>query len=156
MRSYEVIRHAVEEPGVKAVAAFLKVSPGLVYKWCEPPASEGRTESSGSRNPLDRVRDLYEITKDIRLIRWLCNHANGFFVANPPVHDTRKDHERSVVMETRTVMKDFSELMVEITRALENDPVIDPHEAVRIRQKWEDVKGQLEGFVLRAERGHYR
>lgn len=156
MRSYEVIRQAVEEPGVKAVAAHLRVSPGLVYKWCEPPAGEGRTESSGSRNPLDRVRDLYEITRDIRLIRWLCNQADGFFVANPAHAATRKDHERNVVMETRNVMKDFSELLLEITKALENDPVIDPNEAVRIREKWEDVKGQLEAFVIRCERGHYR
>src|SRR4051812_5698319 len=40
MKSYEVIRQAVDEPGVKAVAAALKVSPALVYKWCEPPADE--------------------------------------------------------------------------------------------------------------------
>ena len=38
MKSYEVIRQAVDEPGVKAVAAALKVSPALVYKWCEQPA----------------------------------------------------------------------------------------------------------------------
>jgi len=30
MKSYEVIRQAVEEPGVKAVAGELKVSPALV------------------------------------------------------------------------------------------------------------------------------
>jgi hypothetical protein len=156
MRSYEVIRAAVDEPGVKAVAAAMKVSPGLVYKWCEPPADEGLSESSGSRNPLDRVRDLYMLTKDIRLVRWLCNEAGGFFVSNPVVPDTRKDFERTVVMETRAVMRDFSELLDEITAALENEPGIDSKEAVQIRQRWEDLKGQLERFVIRAERGHYR
>ena len=36
----DLIRQAVDEPGVKAVAAALKVSPALVYKWCEPPAEK--------------------------------------------------------------------------------------------------------------------
>ena len=34
MKSYEIIKQAVDEPGVKAVAAALKVSQALVYKWC--------------------------------------------------------------------------------------------------------------------------
>jgi hypothetical protein len=159
MRSYEVIRSAVDEPGVKAVAAALKLSPALVYKWCEPPAEEGLAESSGSRNPLDRVRDLYLLTKDIRLIRWLCNEAGGFFVANPVAPETpaeQKNFERNAVMETRTIMRDFSEVLDEITAALENDPGIDSHEAIQIRQRWEDLKSQLERFVIRCERGHYR
>ena len=83
MKSYEVIRQAVDEPGVKAVAAALKVSPALVYKWCEPPADNEDPEQSGAKNPLDRVREMYLLTKDIRLIRWLCNEAGGFFVSNP-------------------------------------------------------------------------
>jgi hypothetical protein len=156
VRSYEVIRSAVEEPGVKAVAAALKVSPALVYKWCEPPADEGLPETSGSRNPLDRVRDLYLLTKDIRLVRWLCNEAGGFFVANPVMPETKKDFEKNVVMETRNVMRDFSVLLDEITKSVENDPGIDSREAVAIRQRWESLKSQLEGFVIRAERGHFR
>ena len=83
MKSYEVIRKAVDEPGVKAVAAALKVSPALVYKWCEPPAEEGDPDQSGAKNPLDRVRELYLQTKEKGLINWLCNEAGGFFVTNP-------------------------------------------------------------------------
>ena len=41
MKSYEIIRNAVDDLGVKAVAAGLKVSAALVYKWCEPPAEKG-------------------------------------------------------------------------------------------------------------------
>src|SRR5690606_31885366 len=62
MKSYEVIRQAVEEPGVKAVAAALKVSAALVYKWCEPPADESDPDQSGAKNPLDRAREMYQIT----------------------------------------------------------------------------------------------
>ena len=101
MKSYEVIRQAVDEPGVKAVAAALKVSPALVYKWCEQPAEADDPDQSGAKNPLDRVREMYMLTKDIRLIRWLCNEAGGFFVANP-VPELRKSLDESIFNETRS------------------------------------------------------
>src|SRR5579862_2702342 len=85
MKSYDVIRQAVEERGVKAVAAALKVSPALVYKWCEPPSEAGDPDQSGTKNPLDRVREIYQLTRDIRVVRWLCNEAGGFFVPDPEV-----------------------------------------------------------------------
>src|SRR3954454_18459456 len=110
MKSYEVIRQAVEEPGVKAVAAALKVSPALVYKWCEPPAEEKDPDQSGAKNPLDRVREMYALTKDIGLIRWLCNEAGGFFVVNP-AQDPGKSLDESVFAETRAMVRDFSELL---------------------------------------------
>jgi hypothetical protein len=52
MKSFDVIRQAVEEPGVKAVAGALKVSPALVYKWCEAPPVEDDPDQSGAKNPL--------------------------------------------------------------------------------------------------------
>ena len=56
MKSYDVIRKAIDEPGVKAVAARLRVSAALVYKWCEPQPDSEDPDQSGARNPLDRVR----------------------------------------------------------------------------------------------------
>src|SRR5215213_8425367 len=100
MKSFEVIRQAVDEPGVKAVAAALRVSPALVYKWCEPPAEEGDPDQSGAKNPLDRVREMYLLTKDIRLIRWLCNEADGFFVSDP-VPELRKSLDENIFTESR-------------------------------------------------------
>ncbi len=154
MKSYEVIRTAVDEPGVKAVAAALKVSPALVYKWCEPPANQDDPDQSGARNPLDRVRDMYMLTKDIRLIRWLCNEAGGFFVANP-VPEIRKSLDEQIYNETRSMFRDFSELLDAITESTEDDPHIDFQEADVIRQKWEDLKACLERFVISCEKGHY-
>ena len=110
MKSYDVIRTAVDEPGVKSVAAALKVSPALIYKWCEPPADESDPDQSGAKNPLDRVREMYLLTKDIRLIRWLCNEAGGFFVSNP-VPEIRKSTDEAVYVETRAMFRDFSELL---------------------------------------------
>lgn len=155
MKSYEIIRQSVEEPGVKAVAASLKVSPALVYKWCEPPADEADPEQSGAKNPLDRVREIYLLTKDIRLIRWLCNEAGGFFVANP-VPEIRKTSDEAVYNETRKMVRDFSELLEAVTASVENDPHIDPDEADLIRERWEDLKASAERFVISCERGHYR
>jgi hypothetical protein len=154
MKSHEVIRQAVEEPGVKAVAAALKVSSALVYKWCEPPAEREDPDQSGAKNPLDRVREMYQLTKDIRLIRWLCNDAGGFFVASPKPEFT-KSLDESIFTETRAMVREFSELLETVTDSMENEPGIDAQESDEIRQKWEDLKACVERFVLSCEKGHY-
>jgi hypothetical protein len=154
MKSYEVIRTAVDEPGVKAVAAALKVSAALVYKWCEPPADSEDPDQSGAKNPLDRVREMYLLTRDIRLIRWLCNEAGGFYVANP-VPEIRKTVDEQIYNETRSMVRDFSELLDAVTASVEDDPHIDLDEADEIRQKWEDLKACVERFVISCEKGHY-
>lgn len=155
MKSYEVIRESLEEPGVKALAAALRVSPALVYKWCEPPADGEDPDQSGAKNPLDRVRDMYLLTKDIRLIRWLCNQAGGFFVADPVPHPTHSP-QRSVIDQTRLMMREFSEMLDTVTEAVEDDQYIDADEATAIRQRWEDLKSAAEFFTLSCEKGHYR
>ena len=155
MKSYEVIRQAVDEPGVKAVAAALKVSPALVYKWCEPPAEADDPDQSGAKNPLDRVREIYALTKDIRVIRWLCNQADGFFVSNP-VPELRKSRNESIFNETHGMVREFSELLDAVTESVEDDAQVNAEEADRIRQRWEDLKACVERFVISCERGHYR
>ena len=155
MKSFEVIRQAVDEPGVKAVAGALKVSPALVYKWCEPPAEADDPDQSGAKNPLDRVREMYMLTKDIRLVRWLCNEADGFYVSNP-VPELRKSVDEVIFNETRSMVRDFSELLETVTESVEDDTVIDENEADAIRQKWEDLKACVERFVIACEKGHYR
>ncbi|HEX8340290.1 MAG TPA: phage regulatory CII family protein [Tepidisphaeraceae bacterium] len=156
MKSHEVIKNAVEEPGVKAVAATLKVSAALVYKWCEPPADPGDPDQSGARNPLDRVRDLYTVTRDIRLVRWLCNQAGGFFVANPAPADKSHGRDHAFYVQTRGLVRDFSHLLDTVTESVEDDQSVDDHEAEQIRQRWEDLKANLEHFVTLCETGHFR
>jgi len=153
MKSYEVIRTAVDDLGVKAVAAALRVSPALVYKWSEPPAEHDDPEQSGAKNPLDRVRELYQQTKDIRLIRWLCNEAGGFFVSNP-VPEVRRHKDETIVNETKMMVRDFSELLETVTQSAE-DSIVGPAEADRIRQKWEDLKACVEHFAVGCEKGYY-
>ncbi|HZZ45013.1 MAG TPA: hypothetical protein VFE58_18905 [Tepidisphaeraceae bacterium] len=155
MKSYDVIRQAVDEPGVKAVAGALRVSPALVYKWCEQSPANEDPDQSGAKNPLDRVKEMYLLTKDIRLIRWLCNEAGGFYVANP-VPELRKPIGESVFNETQCMMRDFSELLDAVTESVDDDASIDEQEAIEIRQKWEDLKATAERFVIACEKGHYR
>lgn len=154
MKSYEVIREAVQEPGVKSVAAALRVSAALVYKWCEPTPEQDVGEQSGAKNPLDRARDLYVLTKDIRLIRWLCNEADGFYVSNPQP-EVNKHAEHTIWTESRKMVRDFSELLETVNESVEDDASVDRQEADEIRQKWEDLKMQVERFVIGCERGFY-
>ena len=153
MKSYEVIRHAVDGPGVKSVAAGMKVSAALVYKWCEPAADEADPDQSGTKNPLDRVGELFAQTKDAKLVRWVCNLAGGFFVPNPlpPAGSL----EQNMYRQTRTLVRDFSELLDTVTESMENDHQVDLNEADTIRQKWEDLKCNVEHFVLLCEKGHF-
>jgi len=154
MKSYEIIRQAVEEQGVKAVAAALKVSPALVYKWCEPPAEQDDPDQSGAKNPLDRVRELFHKTRDIHLVRWLCNEAGGFFVPNP-ASEHRKSRDESIFNQTKDMVREFSELLHAVTESVEDDSKIDREEADKIRETWEDLKACVEHFVVGCEKGHY-
>ena len=154
MKSHEVIRGAVEEPGVKAVAARLKVSAALVYKWCEPPESASDPDQSGARNPLDRVREMYDITQDVHLIRWVCNAAGGFFVPNPRL-DPGHTIDQDIYRQTRHLVRDFSELLEAVSESMDDDNYVDEEEAEVIRQKWEDLKASVEHFVVLCEAGHF-
>ena len=153
MQSWEVLREAIEAIGVKSVASRLKVSSALVYKWCqEPPAS--RNLGSGARNPLDRIGVLIDMTHDPRLVNWLCQHAGGFFSANPEVTLGERDEE--LLGTTQQVVHDFSALLTEISQSIENDGVISPGEAERIRQSWEVLKSHVERFAVACEKGVYQ
>lgn len=77
-----MLRDAIERVGVKAVASTLNISTALVYKWCQESPRDDPA-ASGARNPLDRLRRIYDLTHDERLVQWLCAAANGFFVRNP-------------------------------------------------------------------------
>lgn len=154
MKSYDVIRQAVDGPGVKAVAAGMKVSAALVYKWCEPAADENDPEQSGTKNPLDRLAELVRETGDLRLVRYACNQAGGFYVPNPePAANGNLD--QNIYRQTRTMVRDFSELLDSVTASVENDHQIDLKEADTIRQKWEELKQNVEHFVLLCEKGHF-
>jgi len=152
MESYEVLREAIEDVGVKALAAELRLSPALVYKWCQ---ESGRDEGdgSGARNPLDRLAEILRVTSNRRVVDWLCHEAGGFYVANPKLE--RRPEGVALLAETQRLVREFSQLLLTVTRAIENDGFIEGDEADGIRLAWERLKSTAEAFTVACEQGIY-
>ena len=153
MRSYEVLRKASDTIGVKALAAELKLSPALVYKWCQE-WDPNDSDASGARNPLDRLDQVIRATGDDGPVHWLCQQAGGFFVKNPDA--ATGDFSMSLVVDTQRLVRDFSQLLLTVTQSIEDDGQIEESEARRIRQAWELFKSTVEAFAIACERGIYR
>ena len=152
LRSDEVLKKAADGIGVKALAAALKLSPALIYKWCQAHDPDD-PDSSGARNPLDRLAEIYEATGDPEVINWICHHAGGFFVVNPVVESD--DVATELLMSTQRLVKEFSDMLEEVSRSIANDGLILPDEAKRIRRHWEALKRVAETFVVNSEKGKY-
>ncbi|MCO6435688.1 MAG: helix-turn-helix domain-containing protein [Phycisphaerae bacterium] len=153
MRSHEILKRAADRVGVKALAAELRLSPALIYKWCQE-FDATDPDASGARNPLDRLSDLVRLTGDHAVVNWLCHEANGFFVRNPA--PPTPDISTELLINTQRLVKEFSDLLLTVTRSIEDDGQIEPHEADRIRQEWEVFKSYVESFVVACEQGAYR
>ncbi len=152
MQSYEVLREAVEEVGAKALAAELRLSPALVYKWCQA-FDRDDPDASGARNPLDRLADIVRLTGSRNVVNWLCHEAHGFFVSNPQM--TAADVETELLVNTQKLVREFSRLLTTVTRSIEDDGRIEPTEADRIRRCWERLKCSAEAFTVACEQGMY-
>lgn len=153
MQSHEVLREAAEKVGVKRLASQLRLSPALIYKWCEA-ADPKDPDASGTRNPLDRLRDIVKITGHIPVVSWLCHEADGFFVHNPEAQC--ENINTDLLQSTQHLVRGFSDLLNEVSESVADDGYIEADEAERIRQEWEQLKTTAETFVVACERGLYR
>jgi hypothetical protein len=147
MESHEVLRRALRKTSPKAVAADLGVSLSLVYKWAEKPSDDG----SGSRNPLDRLLQIIDLSGDTGITEWLCRQQGGHFVKNPDVSDVQIDH---VLPATQEIIGQFSDLLNQISAAAA-DHSVTPQEASEIRQCWDKLKSYAEAFVRSCEAGNF-
>lgn len=152
MRSHEVLKKAADIVGVKSLAATLRLSPALVYKWCQE-WDPNDPDASGARNPLDRLKDIVDTTGDVDVVNWLCGQADGFFTRNP--RELTKDLGTELVITTQRLVKEFSQLLLTVTKSIEDDGEIEPDEAVRIRNAWELFKRTVESFTVACESGVY-
>lgn len=148
MESHEVLKTACDRCGPKEVAAEVGISLSLVYKWTQPNTDLG----SGSRNPLDRIIEIMKVTRDPRIMSWLCEQAGGYFVRNPE-SSCEKGYE--VLPATTEIVKQFGALLGEISRAAQ-DNVITEKESATIRHIWDALKSYIEGFVNCCEEGDFR
>lgn len=153
MRSHEVLKRAADTVGVKTLAATLRLSPALIYKWCQE-SDANDPDASGARNPLDRLADIIRETKDTSVANWLCHEAGGFFVANPKV--VAPDVETELLVNTQQMVRSFSQLLLTVTKSIEDDGQIEPAEADRIRSAWEKFKTTVETFTVACERGLFQ
>lgn len=149
MESHEVLKRAFENSpaGPKEIASEMGVSLSLVYKWAQPNNDSG----SGSRNPLDRVSQLMELTREPALAEWLCRRAGGYYVRNPK-SSCEKGYE--VVPATHEIVQQFAGLLAVISQAA-LDNTITPDESKEIRHVWDRLKAYCEGFVRCCEEGDF-
>jgi hypothetical protein len=148
MESHEVLKQALRKTTPKAVAAELGVSLSLVYKWAEKPAAF----TPGSKNPLDRLLQIIELSGDTGIIEWICLRQGGHFVKDPDVNGHRAGQILPAIQE---IIGQFSELLNEISTAAD-DQVVTKMEAGEIRQCWDKFKSYAEGFVRSCENGDFK
>ena len=148
MESHEIIRRALRKTSPKAVAAELGVSLSLVYKWAEKPG----VDAAGSRNPLDRVLRIMELSDDPGILEWLCLKRGGHFIVDPDVSGVRIDH---VLPATQEIIGQFSDLLARISAAA-TDHSVTREEADEIRQCWDRLKSYAEAFVRACEKGDFK
>ena len=154
MKSYEVLRKAIDQVGVKTIAAELNLSSALIYKWCQECAKEDADPTmSGAVNPLDRIKEIYEKTKEVELIDWICRMANGYFVQNALIDD--HTYDARLFKNTQKLIKQFSDTLEKISECFDNDNKITCKEAESIRKEWEELKSIGEGFVYACELGKF-
>lgn len=148
MQSYELIREVLKTTSAKQVSADLGLSMSLIYKWAEKPEADS---GGGSANPLERVDQLMQCSRDPRIIHWLCQRFGGFFIKNPRVHNSHPDF---LIPATNEIVQDFADLLAVIAAAA-GDSHIDATEAKNIRKRWEELKVATETFVACCENGNF-
>lgn len=143
--SWQVLKKSVDKNGIKHLAHELKLSPALIYKWCQKPLSEDDPFSSGASNPLDRIRMIYEKTEDIDIVQWICQCADGFYCANP-----KKINKKNIIEDMQVIINEFSDLLKAASSSLD-DNKISEQEADKIRKEWEELKTTGESMVISLE-----
>ncbi len=148
MQSHEVLREVLKSTSAKQISSDLNLSLSLIYKWAETPDPEALSQSY---NPLDRVDQLFQSTRDLRLIHWICERSGGFFIRNPK---TTHSHPDYLIPATNQIVQEFADLLAVVASAAA-DNSITPAEAKKIRARWEQLKTVTETFVHCCESGNF-
>jgi hypothetical protein len=148
MQSHEVLREVLKSTSAKQISSDLNLSLSLIYKWAETPDPEALSQSY---NPLDRVDQLFQSTRDLRLIHWICERSGGFFIRNPK---TTHSHPDYLIPATNQIVQEFADLLAVVASAAADNSV-DAPEAKKIRARWEQLKTVTETFVHCCESGNF-
>lgn len=108
-----------------------------------------------SPNFLDKVYNFIDATitttGQSAVLDELAKEFGFVLVENPNLSVTKQP----AINQIAKMLNDFAELVDEVGQA-HQDSNIDCDEAARIREKWETMKKETEGFVLACETGMYR
>src|SRR4030095_7056757 len=115
MQSHEVLREVLKSTSAKQIASDLNCALSLIYKSTEPPVAD-----TTNSNPLDRVDQLLETTKDPRIIHWLCQRAGGFFIKNPKLHHAHPDF---LIPATNEIVQEFADLLAVIATSARDNQI---------------------------------
>jgi hypothetical protein len=148
MQSHEVMKDVLRKTSAKQIAAEMRLSLSLIYKWAEKPEDES---GSGAGSPLDRVGELIRVTGDARIAQWVCEQAGGFYIRNPK----NQPIGQPLIPITNDIVKEFADMLATIATA-STDSIITKDEAKTIRARWEELKSVTEGFVAACESGSFR
>ncbi len=148
MQAYEVMREILKTVPAKQIAAELRVSLSLVYKWAEAPVADGGL--SGANSPLERTVFLMRLAENPQIAQWLCAQAGGFFIRNP----AQLHCDGPLIPLTNDIVQEFADMLATIAQS-SSDNVINVEESRRIRQRWEELKSVTEGFVQACELGNF-
>jgi hypothetical protein len=143
MKSQDVLREVLADSNIKQVAAELGVSVSLLHKW-----QEGAEHQV---NPAERLAVLTRVTRDRRLLEWLCAEADGFFVRNVPV---KVSPPADWPAASGAVLKDLGQVQMALAETLAQ-----PESAARtavLRRHWQALKSHLERLVRTLEQGQFR
>ena len=144
MSSNDILQSTMERVGVKYIAHELGVSQSLVYKWTQD------KNVSGTTNPLERIREIIDITKDSQMLDWLCSEFSGVFV--PDVSCDNELELEKYMLHYQKLLINFNELSTIILESIIDDQKIDAKEYDKIRKKWYCVKQYVEGFINHCQR----
>lgn len=136
MKSHEVLRKVIKDGNAKEIADALGTSQSNVYKWSQDGESH-------RKNPLERLVGLIRATNDMRVLHWLCEQHNGYFVQNPAA---KKRKPLPLSPAQNMVVHQFAEMIALISKAA-SDNAISEDESRKISERWEHLKSLAEGFV---------
>jgi len=125
--SDEIIKQAIGK-NTKEIAVKLGVGKDLVMQW----------KNGNTKNDIDRVIKLYKETGDIDIIKYICVHADGYFVKNcGDKHlDTRVQDIHIEINKTVKVLLEAYE-----------DEHISLNEVFMILGRWGELKNKMDGLV---------
>ncbi|MCW5869380.1 MAG: hypothetical protein KIS61_19135, partial [Candidatus Eremiobacteraeota bacterium] len=107
----QILRENLGPLDLKMAARQLGLTPKLLERWCGPPPADGSLPD----DPLSRLAGLWHLTQDQRLLEWLCQRCDGYFVS--PRHQPDAG-PASALTALQKVVSEFAHLLARVTDSL--------------------------------------